>query len=114
MLGGFLVAAGFGAMAFARTLPEVAVTVVVWTFGEMFLLPGMVNYVSEIAPAHKRGAYMGLYSMSFGTAFAAGPWLGSLILGHHGPAVLWPGVFAVGMISVLMFIRVRNPTPPRT
>src|SRR4029450_13112614 len=37
--GALLTGAGFGAMAFASTFWEVAVTVVIWTFGEILLIP---------------------------------------------------------------------------
>lgn len=55
VLGSLLVAAGFGALAFARSLPAVIATVVVWTFCEMLLLPGMASYVADVAPAGSRG-----------------------------------------------------------
>ena len=67
--GGLFLAAGFGAMALTTSASGVALTVVIWTIGEMILLPSMSNFVAEIAPADRRGEYMGLYSMSFaGTA----------------------------------------------
>src|SRR5262249_27409495 len=72
VLGSALVAAGFGALAFARTLPAVILTIVVWTFGEMVLLPGMAAWVADVAPPASRGAYMGLYTMAFNLAIVLG------------------------------------------
>ena len=55
-------------------------TVVIWTFGEMILLPASAAYVSDIAPPAQSGAYMGLYTMGFSLAFAIGPWLGTQVM----------------------------------
>lgn len=107
-LGSLLFAVGFGALAFARTPWEVSATTVVWTFGEMILLPGMSAYVSDIAPAARRGEYMGLYMMSFSVAFMVGPWAGLFALQHWGPAVLWGCVFVAGALSALLLARVAD------
>jgi hypothetical protein len=37
VLGCALVGIGFGALAFVRAVPAIAMTVVVWTFGEIFV-----------------------------------------------------------------------------
>jgi MFS family permease len=106
-LGAFLIGAGFGGMAFATGFRSVALTVVIWTFGEMILLPTSSAYAAEIAPAERRGSYMGLYTMSFSVAFAVGPWLGTLTLDRHGPAVLWGAAFLLGCLSAAMMARIR-------
>jgi len=111
-LGAFLVGAGFGGMALATGFWSVATTVVIWTLGEMVLLPASAGYAAEIAPADRRGAYMGLYTMSFSAAFALGPWLGTTTLDRFGPAVLWCAAFLLGCLSALMMGRVR-PLPAR-
>src|SRR2546428_12938926 len=106
-LGAFLIGAGFGGMAFTTGFRSVALTVVIWTFGEMILLPVSSAYAAEIAPAALRGSYMGLYTMSFSVAFTIGPWLGTLTLDRHGPAVLWGAAFLLGCISAAMMARIR-------
>lgn len=107
-LGSFLVAAGFGALALVHDVPGAALTVVLWTFGEMALLPGMAAYVADIAPQDRRGAYMGLYSMSFSAAFALGPWLGTELLERLGGRALWIAMFGLGMVSAAMMTRVKE------
>ncbi|MEO7918136.1 MAG: MFS transporter [Thermoanaerobaculia bacterium] len=106
ILGSLLVGAGFGALALVRTIPGVALTVVIWTFGEMILLPGMSSYVADIAPDARRGEYMGLYTMAFGAAFAIGPWAGTLLLDQAGSNILWASMFVFGAFSALLFSRV--------
>jgi predicted MFS family arabinose efflux permease len=106
-LGGLFIAVGFGAMAFCRTGPAIAATVVVWTIGEMILLPSMSNVVAELAPPDRRGEYMGLYSMSWGIAFAIGPWLGTYILDGFGRVALWGGAFSVAALAAIAMGRMR-------
>jgi MFS family permease len=79
-LGFLLVAVGFGLTAVARSLPLLIVTVVIWTFGEMVAAPVGYAYVADIAPAHLRGRYQGLYGMAWGTASVTGPAVGTVLL----------------------------------
>jgi MFS family permease len=98
-LGALLVGAGFGALIFANSVSAVAVTIVIWTFGEMILLPASSAFVSDIAPSKLAGAYMGLYTMGFSVAVAIGPWLGTHILEHYGTFAC--GCVTAGMIWFL-------------
>ena len=110
-LGSLLVGAGFGSLALASGAWSVTATVVVWTFGEMILLPGMSTYAADLAPADRRGEYMGYYSMAFGVAFALGPWLGTEVLARFGGAVLWSATLAFGLVSALAMLRLPSPRP---
>jgi predicted MFS family arabinose efflux permease len=110
-LGSFLFAVGFGSLTFARTYLEVALTVAIWTFGEMILFPGTAAYVSGIAPEGRQGEYMGLYAMAFSFTFIAGPWIGTLILERYGATVLWPATFAVAIVSVVALGQPIRPAP---
>jgi predicted MFS family arabinose efflux permease len=96
VLGAMLLALGFGALAFATTRAAIVLTVVIWTFGEMILLPSSAAYVAELAPADRRGDYMGAYYLAFGLALAIGPWAGTLFMERYGARVLWAVVFALG------------------
>jgi predicted MFS family arabinose efflux permease len=109
VLGSLLVAAGFGALAWARSLPAVVATVVVWTFGEMILLPAMSSWVADAAPESKRGAYMGLYTMAFSLALVVGAPLGTSLLEHGGGRVLWLAMLGLGLLSAVLFARVKDP-----
>ena len=105
-LGALLYAIGFGSFALARGPAGVFAAVAVWTFGEMILIPGSAAYAAEIAPAGRRGEYMGLYTMSFSLGFSLGPWLGAILLESHGPQVLWGATFVSGCVSTLLMSRI--------
>jgi Arabinose efflux permease len=105
-LGSLLFALGSGAFAFATGPEAIIAGVVVWTFGEMMLFPQASAYVAEIAPAAKRGAYMGAYSVAFNISFALGPWAGTAVFAHYGARTLWLSVFAIGAFSAVMMTQV--------
>jgi MFS family permease len=88
----------------------VIATVVVWTVGEMLLFPGMADYLTAIAPARRRGEYMGLAQMMMGLAFTVGPWAGLQLLATVGGRELWLVMLAVGLGSAALLGRV---VPPR-
>lgn len=110
-LGAFLSAAGMGSLAFVWDFWSAAATVVVWTFGEMFFFPAMAAYATDIAPPARRGEYMGLTQMSMSLAFAIGPWAGTAVLDEFGGKALWLGVFAVGLVSTGMMLRMPDDGP---
>jgi MFS family permease len=119
MLGAFLYAVGFGSYALVGLAPfgktaGVFAAVVIWTFGEMILIPGSSAYAAEIAPPDRRGEYMGLYTMSFNVAFAVGPWLGASILGKWGASTMWGTAFVSGCISTLLMSRTDQGKGPGT
>ena len=110
-LGSFLFAAGSGAFVFATGPLAIIAGMVIWTFGEMMLFPQASAYVADIAPPHRRGEYMGAYSLSFSLAFAVAPWAGTAVFAEFGAAVLWTAVFIVGCISALMMLQVATDSP---
>ncbi|APR79562.1 major facilitator superfamily MFS_1 transporter [Minicystis rosea] len=91
-LGAALIGAGFGALAFVREAGSVAVTVVVWTFGEMILTPAATAAVTDCAPEGRTGEYLGWQGTMFGLSMGLGPWLGMAVLERFGPTVLWTSV----------------------
>jgi MFS family permease len=112
-LGAFLSGAGFGALALAWNFWSVAATVVIWTFGEMFLFPALAAYVSDIAPKSRRGEYMGLTQMAMSLAFALGPLAGTAVLQKFGSRTLWLACFGFGLAGTSMLLRLREDAPGR-
>jgi len=79
---------GFGLTAFARSVPAFAVTVIVWTIGEIGFNAVVPALIASIAPAHLRGRYNGLVGMAFGASSLLGPLAGTWLFGV-GPGLLW-------------------------
>ena len=107
-LGALLSGIGFGALMFAKGFWSVAATVIIWTFGEMILFPSSSAYVADLAPAEKRGVYMGLYVMTFSVAFMIGPWVGVTILDRFGATALWGGTLGCGCLAAAIIFVVHS------
>ena len=113
-LGGFLIGVGFGGMMFASGFWSVVVTVVIWTFGEMILIPASSAYVADIASHERRGAYMGIYQMTGNAALAFSAWFGMKLLEAYGASILWGSTFVLCLVSSLLLFSLReqrNPSP---
>lgn len=106
-LGALLVGLGFGGYALVADRAGVLATSAVWTFGEMVFLPSIMAHIAEIAPADRRGAYMGLFGMSFSSAMMVGPWVGGLVLERLGPTALWGAAGALGLLAATIAGRPR-------
>jgi MFS family permease len=109
VLGALLVGLGFGGMLFTSGFLSVALTVVIWTFGEMIFLPSASAYVADIAAPERRGAYMGVYQMVGNASFAVSGWFGMKFLESFGSSILWGTVFLVCIVSAISFLRFREP-----
>jgi MFS family permease len=108
VLGALLIGIGFGGMALGGGVLWLSVTVVVWTFGEMILLPASAAHVSDVAPPAQSGAYMGLYSMGFSVAFAIGPMLGVQTMERFGAATVWTATLVCGCLTAIMIWGMRD------
>jgi MFS family permease len=107
-IGALLAAIGFGAMAVARDIAPLIFTIIIWTFGEMIFFPVTAAYASEIAPAKKRGEYMGYFQMTFSFAFSAGPWLGAVVYEKYGSVILWSGALVMGLVTAVLILFVKE------
>src|SRR5206468_1913587 len=96
----------------AHGVAAIAVDVVLFTFGEMFLMPAVAAYAISIAPPLRRGSTMGVLTLSFGVGSAIGPWLGTRLLHRFGPGPLWVVIFAIGR-AALPEARVARGDAPR-
>jgi predicted MFS family arabinose efflux permease len=108
-LGTALIGVGFGALAIVRGAAWVAVTVVIWTFGEMILTPAATAAVADFAPEGRTGEYLGWQGTTFGIAMGLGPWLGMTVLDRFGPTFLWGGVLAGCAAAALLLGAIAAP-----
>ena len=107
IIGALLAGIGFGGFAFSTTAITIAISIIIFTFGEMIYFPTTAAYASEIAPTDRRGEYMGYYQMTFSFAFSAGPWLGTVVYQHYSSEILWGGAFIFGLMTALLTIFVK-------
>jgi MFS family permease len=99
--GYLLIGAGFALNAFAHTVPALAGCIIIFTLGEMVAMPVSLAYVSNLAPAHLRGRYMGVFGLSWALALIVAPGLGMKMLADC-PMLLWLGCGTLGVIGALI------------
>jgi Arabinose efflux permease len=98
---------GFGLTAFATTAVFYAVTVLIWTAGEMFQAPSNAATVAALSPAHLRGRYQGLFTFSWGVASFAAPLLGATVLQYAGKTILWLGCLVLCLAAAALHLAAR-------
>ena len=113
VLAAVVTAVGFGLIGVAGSFTAFALTVVVWTAGEMMAFPFMSAIVTDLSPAHLRARYLGVFSMCFSGAMMLGAPLGGMVLHHLGGPYLWGGAFAVALIAALLFGSIRLQMTPQ-
>ncbi|WP_436526061.1 MDR family MFS transporter [Actinoplanes sp. HUAS TT8] len=94
-----IVGIGFGLVAVAHSAWVYAVTVVIWTLGEMLQSPSNAATLAALSPAALRGRYQGLNSLSWSVGTALAPVLGGLTLQGLGSAALWVGCFGLCVLA---------------
>lgn len=103
-LGTALYGIGFGMYGFTSTYFMFAVAMIVVTFGEMVVTPFQQALVASFAPESMRGRYMAISHMSWGLAFATGPYLAGLLLDSPSPNWLWYACGLVGIVATIGFV----------
>ncbi|MGH9387821.1 MAG: MDR family MFS transporter [Vicinamibacterales bacterium] len=106
-----LLAVGFGMNAWIGSLSAYAVSVAVWTLGEILFSPASMALVADLAPTDLRGRYQGAFAVAFTGAFATAPLVGGYTLAHAGAYWLWIGCLVAGLTVAVGFLMVRRITP---
>jgi MFS family permease len=89
---------GFGLTAVANHALLYALTVLIWTMGEMLNSPSNSTLIAELSPAELRGRYQGVYSLSWSVAAFGAPILGGYLQEHAGNSALWLVCGATGLV----------------
>jgi MFS family permease len=113
-VGSLLLSWGFGLTVFAGSVGLYALTVVVWTLGEIVHAPASMSVVADLAPATARGRYQGMNTLSWSAAAFAGPLVGGLTLDHLGRGAVWAGCALVGTVAAAgYYLLLRTDSAPR-
>jgi MFS family permease len=87
--GGLVATASVAAYAFADSLALLVVLRLLTGAGEAMLLVGAATMVTDLAPAHRRGEALSLYSLGLWGGLALGPLLGEFVLGSDRFDAVW-------------------------
>jgi MFS family permease len=109
-----VVGLGFGLGAYADTMFEYVLTILVWTFGEIGVAAVGAALIADIAPPTLRGRYAGAWGLSFGGAAVLGPVLGTQAFDHLGAGAVWGGCLVVGLAAAALMLSLRSDVARRT
>jgi predicted MFS family arabinose efflux permease len=110
-VGALLIGLGFGLMPLGRSYAYIALTVMVWTMGEILTMPLTATVTANRAGA-AAGSYMGMLSMAFSLAIFIAPLTGNWALGTIGGDALWFLLGGIGVSCAAGFWSLRRRLAP--
>jgi predicted MFS family arabinose efflux permease len=102
-----LLGAGMVMMPLGRGFAFAALTVAVWTFGEMLSMPLVTALIAGRSNDSNRGRYMGLNSFAFSLAFIVAPIVGTAVYDGLGPDAVWYLCAATCLVITVAFSALR-------
>ncbi|MFD8641577.1 MFS transporter [Streptomyces zaomyceticus] len=112
--GSTLIALGVALTGLADGTVGYAVSVVVWSLGEVVVAGIAAGVVANLAPAHARGRYQGAFSWTWGVARFAALTLGVATYTTLGPSVLWWTALVAGTATALATVALTARVNART
>ena len=105
--GTLLFGLGYGLYGLSTGWAALLVATIVWSAGEIILLPLASAHAASMAPPELRGRYMGGYMTAFGASFILAPLLGGPVLERWGAGALWGGCLALGALLTVALLAAR-------
>jgi MFS family permease len=104
-----LMGLGFGFTALATNLPLFALSVVIWTLGEIASTSVAPTIIADLSPVELRGLYQGIFGAAWGLSYFIGPLAGGWIYERWGSTALWVGCLAIGFVIGLCYLALSAP-----
>lgn len=111
VVSALLLGYGFGLGAFAGSVAFYALTVVVWTLGEIINSPTQMGLVVALSPTHGRGRYQGMFSLSWSVAALGTPLLSGLVIDTAGARTLWSISALIGTLAAVGYTLLLRKVP---
>jgi MFS family permease len=93
-----LMGLGFGFTALATSLPLFALSVAIWTLGEIAATSVAPTIIADLSPLELRGLYQGIFGAAWGLSYFIGPLAGGWIFEHWGSNTLWLACLILGSL----------------
>jgi MFS family permease len=108
-----LVGLSFGMLNFYSAPLWLVISMGLLSIAEILVLPFMATFVVQRSAENNRGAYMGLYTLSFSVAHILAPYLGASIISGFGFSLLWWFSFGIAAFVALGFFLVTRHEVPK-
>lgn len=100
--GALLMVAGEIGFAFLTGWTFMVAAMVVFTIGEILIVPAEYAQIDQISPANMRGTYYGAQSFSELGSFL-GPWVGGMILSAYGGPAMFLIMAGIALFSLVFY-----------
>jgi MFS family permease len=97
----------------ATNLPLFAVSVAIWTLGEIGVTSVAPAIIADLSPLDLRGLYQGIFGAAWGLAFFIGPLAGGWIYENLGSNVLWVSCLVLGFVLAACYMALSAPAKRR-
>ena len=106
-LGALITSLGWLLIAAKASVVMAVLSLAVLALGEITQSPRYFEYISRLAPAGQQGTYMGFAFLPIGIGSLAGGWFGGALLHQfgevmHRPALIWPIVTGIGVLTTAL------------
>ncbi len=106
VVGGCVAAVAVAGYVVAHSLPLLVVLRLLTGVGEAMVLVGAATMITDLAPEHRRGEALSVFSLGLWGGLALGPMLGELVLGDARFDAVWllaaSCCLAAGLIGLLL------------
>jgi MFS family permease len=104
-----LLGLGYGFTALASNFPLFALSVAIWTFGEIGVTSLAPTIIADLSPIDLRGLYQGIFGAAWGLAYFIGPLAGGWFYENVGSDALWIGCLITGIVIALCYLALSAP-----
>lgn len=108
-----LLGLGFGSTALAGSLPLFALSVAIWTLGEIAATSVGPTIIADLSPVEARGLYQGIFGAAWGLSYFIGPLAGGWTYEHLGSNTLWLGCLVTGILIAFCYLALSAPAKRR-
>jgi MFS family permease len=108
-IAALLLGLGFGVTALASNLAGFALSVAIWTLGEIAATSVAPAIVADLSPIELRGLYQGIFGAAWGLAYFLGPLVGGWVYENLGSNALWIGCLIVGIVLAFCYYALSSP-----
>ncbi|MFJ2159146.1 MFS transporter [Streptomyces sp. NPDC087856] len=100
-IGAFVI--GLFAMSLSTNAAIIVIAVVIFSLGEVIVVPAEFTFIDSIAPEKLRGSYFGAQNLIH-VGIALGPILCGFLLQHFAPAAMFYVLIAVVVVSLWFYV----------